>query len=348
MKISQQIEKNRQSGTLYQNSIDINNKNSSQTIIYDFIPPGSCVLDIGCACGDLGVALAQNKNCTLYGIEYNEKSVQIAVETHCYNHVWHCNLETLVINDFRDFFNFFDFIVFGDILEHLQEPCLAISKMLSLLKPDGECIISLPNISHGSIKAQIINNDFIYMPLGTLDETHLRFFTHKTIPTFLAQNNLVINNIKCTFMPLNGFYDYSIYDNIDEHIIRYIAKDIHSYIIQYVFLAYKDSSITREDIIKENTKFLSFGEYQDEHLNKYREEYRRKTRYLSPLHILKMPAQLVYLFTKHRKKNLFRLYDYNAIYKEIETIMKTKNWFIKNMVLYPLQLWGKFITGQFK
>lgn len=75
MNTLQSTEKNRQLGKLYKNSIDINNKNASQTIIYDFISPGSCVLDIGCACGDLGVVLAKNKKCTVYGIEYNEMSI---------------------------------------------------------------------------------------------------------------------------------------------------------------------------------------------------------------------------------------------------------------------------------
>lgn len=260
--------------------------------------------------------------------------------------MWHCNLETLDINDFRDFCGFFDFIVFGDILEHLQKPDFVISKMLSLLKPDGKCVISLPNISHGSIKAQIIDNNFIYTPWGTLDETHLHFFTHKTIPAFLTKNNLLILDIKCTSLPLNGFYDYTIYDNIDDYIIQSIAKDIHSYIIQYVMMVDKTDSITKEHILKNNTKILTLEDYHDMHLDKLRKEGQKKQN-LNPIHILKLPAKIAYLFSKQKKKHLFILHDYNSIYREIENLMKNKNWLIKNMVLYPLQLWGRFITNHF-
>ena len=346
MNIGQTINRSRESGKFYKVSIDINNKNKPQTIIYDFIPSGSRVLDIGCACGDLGVVLTENKSCNVYGMEYDGKSVQIALETLCYRHVWQCNLETLNITDFVDFSNFFDFIVFGDVLEHLQNPYLVVKKILTLLKPDGKCIISLPNVSHGSIKAQIIDDNFIYTPSGTLDETHLRFFTHKTISAFLAKNNLIIRDIKCTTRPLNGFYDYTIYDNIDSHIIHAIAKNIHSYVIQYIIMTNINKSLTTDDIKKENTKFLSLEGNQVIHRNKFMEENLRKMSLLNPMHILKAPAQIAYLFTKHRKKNLFILYDYRTIYKEIETIMKSKNWLLKNIVLYPLQLWGKFITGQ--
>ena len=79
-------QKSRETGTLYQNPIDITNKNSSQTIIYDFISYKSCVLDVGCACGDLGIVLNKNKKCTVYGMEFDIKSIQIALraclETH--------------------------------------------------------------------------------------------------------------------------------------------------------------------------------------------------------------------------------------------------------------------------
>ena len=343
MSILQPTEKSRQSGTLYQSSIDVNNKNCSQTIIYDFIPQGSRVLDVGCACGDLGVVLAQNKACTVYGMEYNEKSVQIAQATQCYKQVWACNLETLDIQEFAEFFSSFDYIVFADILEHLQDPGLAIRKLLALLKPDGKCIISLPNVSHGSIKAQIMDNNFIYTPFGILDETHLRFFTHKTIPSFLAKNYLLISDIRCTSLFLNGFFDYSVYEDIDSHVFRRISEDIHSYIIQYVVMASRNDALPQESLLTENAKFLALEGYQDANLARIKNEYRRKQS-LTPLHVFKLPAQVAYLFAKRKKKHLFTVYDYGAIYAEMADVMKDKNWLIRNMVLYSLKVWGKLMT----
>lgn len=342
MSIPQPAEKSRQAGTLYQSSVDISNKNCSPTIIYDAIPQGSLVLDVGCACGDLGIILAQNKACTVYGMEYNEKSVQIALETQCYQQVWACNLETLDIQEFAAFFNFFDYIVFADILEHLQYPSLAVKKLLALLKPDGKCLISLPNVSHGSIKAQILDNNFQYTPVGTLDETHLRFFTHKTIPPFLAQNHLLVSDVRCTSGSLNGFYDCAIYDNIDNHIFRRIAEDIHSYVIQYVILASRDDTLPQEDLRKANAKQLALEGYHDVHIARFKREYRRKQG-LTPLHIFKLPAQIVYLFARRKKKYLFTRYDNRSIYDEMADVMKGWNRIMRKMVLYSLNVWGKLI-----
>lgn len=335
-------QKSRETGTLYQNQIDITNKNSSQTIIYDFISYRSCVLDVGCACGDLGIVLNKNKKCTVYGMEFDIKSIQIALKTNSYENIWQCDLETLEINDFIDFFNYFDFIIFGDILEHLQRPNDIINKFTKLLKSNGKFIISLPNLSHGSIKAQIINNNFIYTPAGTLDETHLRFFTYKTIPAFLAKNNLQINELKCTFLPLNGFYDYTIYDDLDIKTLTKIINDIHSYILQYVFTASKSEFISKQEIIDNNYMFLSLPNYHSEYLINLRTKYQRRLRF-SPKHIFKIPAQVYIFFQKNKIKNLFTLYDFQLIYVEIEKRLKNKNWFMKNIVLYPLQIWGKLI-----
>lgn len=247
------------------------------------------------------------------------------------------------INDFLGFFHYFDFIVFGDILEHLQNPSYVIKKLLTLLKERGKCIISMPNVSHGSIKAQILDNNFIYTPYGTLDETHIRFFTHKTIPSLLAENNLLVTDIQCTFSRLNGFYDLSIYDNINKHIIQSISKDIHSYIIQYVFVAKKSSGLSQKNINIVNSNVFTLKNYNNDLLNSIMNEYRKKFT-MNPMNIFKYPALIMYQLSKQKKKNLFTLYEFNYIYNEIKNIVYNKNIFVKKLVLYSLRRWGNFIT----
>ena len=49
-------------------------------LIYDWIPAGSHVLDLGCGKGELLSALTRHKNCTGYGVEIDTDSVQAAIE----------------------------------------------------------------------------------------------------------------------------------------------------------------------------------------------------------------------------------------------------------------------------
>ena len=47
-------------------------------LIYDWIPAGSHVLDLGCGDGELLAALMRHKNCSGYGIEIDPAGVQAA------------------------------------------------------------------------------------------------------------------------------------------------------------------------------------------------------------------------------------------------------------------------------
>ena len=48
-------------------------------LIYDWIPEGSRVLDLGCGDGELLAALVAHKNCAGYGIEIDTDSVIAAM-----------------------------------------------------------------------------------------------------------------------------------------------------------------------------------------------------------------------------------------------------------------------------
>ena len=71
-------------GTKYKINIDLHKKNTSYYKIYNFIDYSTVVLDVGCACGDLGYILYTYKQCTLYGLEYNQKSIEIAQNLNIY------------------------------------------------------------------------------------------------------------------------------------------------------------------------------------------------------------------------------------------------------------------------
>jgi SAM-dependent methyltransferase len=85
----------------------------------------------------------------------------------------------------------FDAIVFADVLEHLAWPLGILRKYLTLLKPGGTVLISLPNVGLWSVRLRVLAGRFEYEDTGVLDRTHLRFFTRRTARRLLESAGLV-------------------------------------------------------------------------------------------------------------------------------------------------------------
>ena len=61
----------------------------------------------------------------------------------------------------------FDVILLADVLEHLIEPGLVLEKLKKYLKPNGEILVSMPNIRHYSAFVKIfIKGNFDYQESG--------------------------------------------------------------------------------------------------------------------------------------------------------------------------------------
>ena len=74
-----------------------------------------------------------------------------------------------------------DLLLCLDVLEHLVNPWEAIRKLDRLLKPGGTLIVSVPNLRNYHIIADLaFRGQFTYTDSGTLDRTHLRFFTRSS------------------------------------------------------------------------------------------------------------------------------------------------------------------------
>lgn len=130
------------------------------------------VLEIGCACGR---TLLQIKNmykkAEVYGIEYSDKPAAIAA-----------SIADIIAGDIEKAVfpypqAFFDYIILGDVLEHLINPWQVLEKLQPYLKPDGYILASIPNVMHFSVIRSLIQGNWTYENAGLLDKTHLRFFT---------------------------------------------------------------------------------------------------------------------------------------------------------------------------
>lgn len=138
------------------------------------------VLEVGCACGATLLKI-QNEypNSTCYGIELNSMAAKVAS---CNFDIKQGNIETMVI-DYPE--NYFDYIIFADVLEHLYNPEEIICRMKKYLKVDGHLLASIPNIMHYSVLIPLLQGNFTYREEGILDKTHLRFFTWNEIKSLL-------------------------------------------------------------------------------------------------------------------------------------------------------------------
>jgi 2-polyprenyl-3-methyl-5-hydroxy-6-metoxy-1,4-benzoquinol methylase len=102
------------------------------------------------------------------------------------------NVETMSFPEDR-----FDLIVALDVLEHLVDPWLAVTRLEAMLSDDGAMIVSLPNISHYSVAVPLLlRGRWKYEKDGLLDRTHLRFFTKATALDMLTSGGLVVDKIE--------------------------------------------------------------------------------------------------------------------------------------------------------
>ena len=223
------------------------------------ITPKAKVLDVGCACGDLGFALHEkDESILIYGMEYDENSIAVAEQTNTYKHIWQADLNSFEAGTYAEHSQSFDFIIFGDVLEHLLNPAAVLEKFKALLKPTGAFLLSIPNIAHASIKANLLINHFDYTQVGLLDKTHLRFFTFRSIAKLLSELGLEIK--LCNFTAANeiAYQPTNPYLQLPITVKYFIFKDYHSFVMQYV-MQVVISGKTAEQLTNQNTAMLSIN-----------------------------------------------------------------------------------------
>jgi 2-polyprenyl-3-methyl-5-hydroxy-6-metoxy-1,4-benzoquinol methylase len=148
----------------------------SRGLVYRLIKPGSRVLDVGCDTGRFGEILKTQKECTVDGIECDLAAVEIAQS----------RLDQVFIRTIDDEKSFdelmnYDAVLFLDVIEHLQNPWAAMKGAMNALKPGGMVYIVVPNIAHFSVVRRLLQGKFEYTKYGTMDKTHIRWFTRKSL-----------------------------------------------------------------------------------------------------------------------------------------------------------------------
>ena len=172
------------------------------------------VLEIGCG---LGSTLLEIKglypDASLYGLELDEKAVEFAGNYAGMMSVIQGNIE----EGENPFGIQYDYIIFADVLEHLNWPDKTLKETMKWLKPNGAFLLSIPNICHISVLLPLLRGNFTYTDAGILDRTHLRFFTWNEIRKFLDSLGLKVVDLLATVTKT------SVYE--EEYINRLVAFD---------------------------------------------------------------------------------------------------------------------------
>lgn len=225
------------------------------------------VLEVGCACGGTLLEIKNRyKNAQLFGIELNAASAKIAS---LIAEVKSTNVESEKL-DYEE--NFFDYIIFADVLEHLVDPWSVLTAMKKYLKPQGKILASIPNVMHYTVIRDLLNGNWNYSDAGILDKTHLRFFTLNQIMAMFKASGY--GNIEySTNLLVSSNEDINFIDSLA--ILGNPAAKNQFSVYQYIVKAPKVSLIeeslpnSNDLAINQNKTFVTlFPEAENVHLTK--------------------------------------------------------------------------------
>lgn len=150
---------------------------SERSDLADRVPTGArSVLDVGCARGASAGPLRARGVEEIVGIEPDAEDARFAESR--YDRVVCGRLEGVRGEEWR---GRFDAILFGDVLEHLEDPGQALEQVLPWLSPRGRVVASVPNVGNAAVVADLLEGRFDYIPYSILSGTHVRFFTRQSL-----------------------------------------------------------------------------------------------------------------------------------------------------------------------
>ncbi len=146
------------------------------------------VLDVGCANGVLGEAVKKRQGAHVTGVEYDEHLAAEAKDRLDRVITGDLNALPAILSQLDDTY---DCIVFADVLEHIQDPWGCLGAFTQHLAPNGEVIISLPNVGHlSTLTSVFLRRTWPRRDRGLHDSTHLRWFARNDISDLLSGADL--------------------------------------------------------------------------------------------------------------------------------------------------------------
>ena len=162
---------------------------SSHTAVFDAIPQGAQVLDIGCGPGEFA-ALLSGKGCSVLGAD---------------------QFPPVSGSHFKEFFRWregeeiganlhdCDFVLLLDIVEHLKQPEAfldTLRRQARSLNGRPKFIVTTGNVVFCVTRMQAFFGNFNYGKRGILDLTHTRLYTFATLKRLFQQSGFQIEEMR--------------------------------------------------------------------------------------------------------------------------------------------------------
>lgn len=152
------------------------------SLILELPRPLGRVLDVGCGEGGANGPLREAGATQVTGVEIQPEPAAKAAEVYERVEVGDAAEALMRVSDE------FDTILCYDVLEHLVDPAVVLTRLRELVADDGRLHVSTPNARHWSLAADlVVRGTFGYSEFGHRDATHLRWFTRKDLRHLLDQ-----------------------------------------------------------------------------------------------------------------------------------------------------------------
>jgi 2-polyprenyl-3-methyl-5-hydroxy-6-metoxy-1,4-benzoquinol methylase len=208
--------------------------------ISEIVPNDSKILDIGAGSGLLALVLEKlKKNIIIDGIEPNQHAANSAISHYRHFHIGYAQEFFSQIQ-----FENYDYIVLADVLEHMNDPLHFLRELSDHSSETTRIVISLPNVAFGSTRIAFLNGDFDYVDSGILERSHLRFFTLKTVTSFISASGLNIERLQYLKRDLFSTEIQLAKYPLNYFCYRKIIKDNLSFVYQFLIVLKKNSCTT--------------------------------------------------------------------------------------------------------
>jgi SAM-dependent methyltransferase len=150
------------------------------------------VLEVGCGAGALGVAFKAIQPEVVYvGLEQVEEAAALAAGR--LDHVLRADAEDpeLALPELPPL----DCLIYGDVLEHLQDPWATLRRHAARLHDEGVLLACVPNVQHWSVLANLLQGRWPLAEEGLFDRTHLRWFTRDSLRELVASCGLQLQEL---------------------------------------------------------------------------------------------------------------------------------------------------------
>jgi 2-polyprenyl-3-methyl-5-hydroxy-6-metoxy-1,4-benzoquinol methylase len=158
-----------------------------------YIPKGvKTTLEFGCGFGTFSALVKEGFGAETWAVEIDRNAANQAAK----------RVDKVINADASDAINkitdhYFDCIFFLDVLEHLADPYSLLLNLKNKLTREGVIIASIPNVKYyPNFIDFAIKGNWDYQDAGTLDKTHLMFFTYKSILKMFTHLNYEVLTIK--------------------------------------------------------------------------------------------------------------------------------------------------------